>query len=224
MTEVETLKAQVADLTAQLKPAHEPFDAEVEVTVGILAHMNWKHLYPVLTAYWRQGVSMNFLTAVDSSSYDPTRAILASEDTAKFLTLEMSHTIRSYRFLGEIKHRPNPEETMAHAKALFTDECKTEFIFFNDADVCIPDGALKRLLEEMKADETLGALCIPYEQKATHQLQGAMLMRRDVARRIRFNGKTSCVGWELAKRLKTAGLRMTAWKSGQMAEHGKYWR
>ena len=219
----QALRARIAELEAAAAPTLEAFDASVEVTACVLGYHNWKHLFDVLTAFWRQGVSLHMLTTVDRASRDPTRAILSSEDTAHYLTHEDSHTIRSYEYLGEVPHKAL-EQVCAHAKAKFVGVCKTEFIYFNDGDVVTPQGALKKLLEEMKEDDTIGALCIPYEQKVDHQQQGAMLMRTAIAHEIGFNGTTSCVCKEIAERLKKCGLRMTKWKSGQMAEHGKYWR
>ena len=224
MTEVEELRAEVEKLKAERKPAHEPFDAAVEVTACVLGFNNWRHLWAVLTAYFRQGVSLHLRSAVDRASKDPTLAILSSPDLGPWLTSAIAGTIRTYQYLGDVPHHEQIPEVCAHAMTKFTDACDTEFIYFNDGDVVTPQGALKKLLEEMKADDTIGALCIPYEQKTDHQLKGAMLMRRDVAHEVRFNGKGRCVCWDLAERFKKIGLRMTAWESGQMAEHGKYWR
>ena len=162
MDEVAELRAKVASLEEKLAPAHEPFKSEAEVTVCILAYNNWKHLFAVLTAYWRQGVALHMLTAMDRASIDATHGILTDPQTAKYLTSSQTHHIRSYRYLGDIPHK-EIEQVCAHAKHKFMDECKTEFIFFNDGDVGIPDGALKRLVDEMRGDDTIGALCIPYD-------------------------------------------------------------
>ena len=219
---VKELEAKIARLEARLAPSHVPHDAEVEVTACVLAYNNWRHLWEVLTAFWRQDVSLHLLTAMDRASVDPTVAILSWPDMEKYLTGGRSHTVRSYRYLGDIPHK-RLEDVCAHAKAKFADACEPPWIYICDGDVVTPNGAIRRLLDEMKADESIGALCVPYEQKTDHQLQGAMLMRTEVARRVGFSGKNRCVCWDLAQRLKAAGLSMKPWACGEMAVHLK-WR
>lgn len=223
-TEVERLRQENAELKAQITGPYESFEADVEVTACMLAWNSWRDLWDVLTAYWHQGVSLALHTVMDQTSIDPTETILSADHTGQYLCGELSHTIRSYRYLGTVPHYVRVSETNARAMAVFVDACKTEFIFFNDSDVLIPNGALKALIAEMREDASIGALGIPYEQEIDHVQKGAMLMRTSLARDVGFNGKTTCECRELAKRLAARDLRMTHWKSREMAVHLKYRR
>lgn len=224
MKTVEELERENAELRAKLAgthPAYDAYEAEVEVTVGVLAHNAWRYLGHILPQLHLQGVRLDVLAYTDSSSIDCTHEMLASEKTKTWMETHRARSVREYRYLGELPHRPM-EQILAWSKGNFVAEAKTPYLFFLDADVKLPPNAIKYALEELKADPSTGALCIPYDYKIDHAEQGATLMTKELAEKVKFWHQPRCVCSNLAKSLHAIGLKMRHWNRREMAEHVKW--
>ena len=61
-----------------------------------------------------------------------------------------------------------------------------------DADVCIPAGGVRTLLEMLKANEKVGIVGIGYDPKVDHVQHGCALIRTDLAQKFTLTEK-SCM-------------------------------
>jgi hypothetical protein len=215
--EMDALKAQLKDAEHE----YEEFAADVEVTVGMLAYNAWPYLPFVMPALVKQGVRLDVMTYVDRSSSDLTRVDLSAPEMKTALEQHESGAIREYRYLGELPHLPM-EQILALSKGNITFEANTPYIFFLDADVLLPDNAIRDALVDLKSDASLGGVCVPYNYYQGHPMQGGLLMRKEVARESKFQHTERCVCRNLSRKLEGLGLGLKHWKRKKMAEHLKW--
>jgi len=215
--EIKALKAKVA----KANPAYDAYEAGVEVTVGVLACNAWQYLGHILPRLHGQGLRMDVLTYTDSASIDCTHEMLGSAKTKSWMETHKNKSIREYRYLGELPHRPM-EQILAWSKGNFVAEAKTPYLFFLDADVALPPGAIKHALEELKADPEAGVIGVPYDYDTDHVEQGAIIMSRELAEKTKFWHEPRCVCTSLAKSVHEIGLKMRHWERPEMARHVKW--
>ena len=204
---------KIAALTAS--KALTPHTSPVDITIGLIAHNDWLSLPSVLSAFGAQGEYVDVLLATDSTSTDPSKEVL--EGFARWASGSLQ--LRSCRYIGEIPHKDPPDQTVAHALAKFATEAKTEFMWYNDADVLLPPLTLAKVKAQMV--DGVGAVCVPYTYKSDHLEWGAMMMRRKVAEDVGFDGRGRCGCVNIAAALDAAGLKMVEAKDC-VAYHLKY--
>jgi hypothetical protein len=158
---------------------------------------------------------------MDDASIDPTEDILAGPRLKWLMEHHQTKGVREYRYLGKLPHRPNVEQIVAHACGNFVSEAKTPFVFFLQ-DVVLQAGWLRLLLDDFKSDPEAGAVGIPYDMVYDHVPMGALLMRTDVAKEVKFWPEPRCVCTSLAKSLAEKKLTMRFWKHDGRADH-RHW-
>jgi hypothetical protein len=224
--ELIAAEKRLAELKGLLeKSAQAPHEAACDVTACLCAYNDQDHVMRVLRRLWAQGVRMDVLVALDSETSDMTREILTAPRLEKYMVDHASQSIRALKYIGEIGHRPQMENTLAAAKAAFLNDVKTEFVWWMDADVYLDAGTIRTAIQFMRSRPDVGAACAPYVLKSDHLEQGAMLMRTDVARELGFDGrpdgKTRCVCMNIARDLAQKNLKVEAIPAMD-AFHGKW--
>lgn len=221
-------KREIAAMIAGETPAPEqpdvlePFERPVRCTVCIATFNSMAWLTLVLKSLARQGERLDVRIA-DNGSSDGTAEYIQLPATKAIMESLGNKAIRSYEALEAIPHQPSVEGNVAWAKAKFSDSVETEYIFYLDHDVSLPSGVIRCLIEEMEADEKIGAIGLPYENSYDHVEMGALLMRTLTARGDTFNSNGNCVCRNLAKTLADRGLKMVSWKQAwTFGDHLKY--
>ena len=177
------------DLELELARRKElPHAAEdVRVTVLIPCKNAWKWLARSL--WWlekgAQSLPMRLHTA-EQGSTDVTPLVLQKLGDE----LQMP-----YSYLGPVADHGDPMRNMCHIRWALADSVETEYALFLDADVCLPIGAARTMVEMMDEMPKLGLLGIPYARSTDHVKMGCTMMRRDVLQVLKWSADPcECAG------------------------------
>jgi hypothetical protein len=66
----------------------------------------------------------------------------------------------------------------------------TPYVLTVDADVCVPPGGVRTMLEMLKANEKIGIVGIGYDRRANHVKHGCSMIRAELAQKFTLTEKT----------------------------------
>lgn len=219
---IRDLEAEKRELvvTSQGGDAAVPPDKmPVEVTCVMSVWNDWMNLPRVLFSLetGAQGTPMN-LILVDNQSTDPSKAILAWPDLAKWLM--RGRGFKDVQVLGPVprvtQHSDgtpirDPQQVrnvnLEFLKKKLTMQVQTEFILYQDSDVLMPTGGVRDLLDALKADKALALVGILYEQFADHVNTGCTMGRTEILQQVDWNSD-GCTCRYLTKLLRAKGHKV----------------
>jgi hypothetical protein len=180
---------------------------DVEVTILTPCRDAWKFLARSL--YYLEGGAQSLPMAwhtANQGSTDMTKMVLEA------LGKEVP-SIKEYKFIGDIKDHGDLMRNMCHVRNALADSVETEYALFVDADVCLPIGAARTMLDEMKRDPMLGILGIQYLPETTHVKAGCMMCRTSLLKQFKWYVDGCECNW----------MNKEAIRLGYRVEHLKGW-
>lgn len=209
MTRAELIAKKEAELKAlrEAPEATTPHESDCDVTVAMVcSNGSWEYLYDVMGCFTVQGIRLDMITMLDSTTNDPTKDIVPN--LGPYMTAQPGKPVRNYVYHGEAPHRDRVDNTVAFARASMLQRIVTPYVWFADHDVWLWPNTLRHVLRAIEADDTIGALCVTYTYQNDHLEWGACMMRTEVAKKVGFDGRGRCGCVNLAKDLSAKGLRM----------------
>lgn len=155
-----------------------------QVTVLIPCRNAWQYLarsLPYLLS-GAQSLPMRLHTADQDSDDNLTPVILErlGPEVKKY-------GIEEYKFIGQVRnYKDNLIRNMCLIRAALSKSVETPFALFLDADVCLPVGAARTMLEKMLAEPELGILGIPYRREVDHIQGGCTMIRTTLLQKLEW--------------------------------------
>ncbi len=160
----------------------------MDVTVAIPTFNSTCTIMSVLQRLFHQGIKPMILI-IDNGSKDGTVEMLqAVIDNKWFGTADIVLQTAPQLIGGREKSIPYIRYKLAQA-------VKTEYLFFLDSDVLLPGYCLPGLKEYMEEDANRAGVAVRYEPLADHVQFGAILMKTEIAKQIKWKiseGKCEC--------------------------------
>ncbi len=130
--------------------------------------------------------------------------ILIIDNGSKDGTLEMLEAAIQNKWFGDaaIEIQTAPQlmggrgKNISYMRHKLAQAVETEYLFFLDSDVLLPTHCMLKLKEHMDEDLTRAGVAIRYEPLIDHVQFGAILMKTEVAKQIKWNnadGKCECL-------------------------------
>lgn len=94
--------------------------------------------------------------------------------------------IEDYRYCGEPANLGQRLPNICEARKFLAKTVETPYLIWLDADVRMPPGGVKYLLDGIKARENCGFLGIPYTKDVDHVQNGCTIMPTDLAKRLQW--------------------------------------
>ena len=158
-----------------------------------------------------QSVPLRLILA-ENGSDDGTQLVL--RDMAKDSVTRAHWLRRGFRDIGVVEE-PQHEEfpgrfprEYVNIKACFEKMfalVETPYLLTVDADVEVPRGSLRTMLELLKGDDTLGMVGIIYEFETTHVKHGLAMMRTELAKKVRLRAD-ACMCSQLDRQIRDMGF------------------
>lgn len=161
----------------------------MDVTFAIPTFNSACTIMPVLQRLFQQDVTPKILI-IDNGSKDGTLEMLqAAIDNKWFGTADIVLQTAPQLIGGRGNNIPYVRHKLAQA-------VETEYLFFLDSDVLLPTHGMLGLKEYMCQDSNRAGVAIRYEPLVDHVQFGAILMKTEVAKQIKWNsgdGKCECL-------------------------------
>jgi glycosyltransferase involved in cell wall biosynthesis len=139
-----------------------------KITIVIGTYNSAEYLEETLLAAEKQNAYK--IIACDNESTDDSRSIL------------MAHKIP----VVLLRHLPERRDNIKSMRYLLTRMVETEYVFYLDSDVILPDFALEKALEFLKnQNDSVAGVGIQYTP-ANHVQQGALLVKTDLVRDFHY--------------------------------------
>lgn len=185
------------------------------VTICIPTYNSANYIKNVLDSLTMQGEKIKVLL-MDNGSKDGTVALIEALLKSKYYPYKIAFYECPYLRKGRVKNIPKIRYEL----------CKiidTELMMFLDSDVLLPPHAVHYLKQEFEKTENCGMMGVCYEPYANHVLMGAVMLRTEDARHIKWifdmKGKCECLNAAEQLQAKNLAVKYHPWL---MARHLKY--
>jgi len=173
---------------------------EDELTICIPTLNCANTLASVLDCLRYQGMERPKIIISDNGSKDGTLEMLRAMIKNKWFPFDIKIQQFLERIGGMILNVP-------HMRFRLSEALKTPFVFWLDSDVLLTPYALPTLVKEMKKRKNLGMLGIRYEPLANHVKMGAVLMKSEVAKEVKWRIDKLCECTNCCNQLTLKGLK-----------------
>lgn len=172
-----------------------------EITVVIPTYNCWQWLGLCLhhLEWGAQSLPLKIILC-DNGSEDGTQQLveaLGGEANAwwqkKFRSLHVLQPVPQKHWVEAGEARTN--KNLEHVWRKLVEAVDTPYTQFVDADVCMPSGGVRTLLEALQEDDELGAAGIIYENKVDHLKQGTMMVRTEIAKAFSWQSEGCPCRW-----------------------------
>lgn len=218
---INEYREEMRKLMALVDQNPEVSKIPVEVTCVIPIYNAFRTLPRVLFHLepGAQSVPMKIMLC-DNSSEDPLGIILSdgAERFQKWL-VGREHGFADAEILPSVPRRTTNQDgvKMSALETMNTNieflsrklmvAVDTPYVLYVDADVLMPVGSVRLLLEAIKADPKLAMLGCQYEAETDHVKMGSTMCRTDVMKTVSWNSM-GCICRYVSKYLKSQGYRV----------------
>lgn len=161
----------------------------MNVTFAIPTYNNAPTIMSVLQRLFHQDVKPNVLI-IDNGSKDGTVEMLEAAINNKWFGSADIQIQSAPQLMG------GRDKNIPYVRHKLSQAVDTEYLFFLDSDVLLPTHCMLGLKKYMDEDSNRAGVAIRYEPLADHVQFGAVLMKTEIAKRIKWNigdGKCECL-------------------------------